>query len=269
LAELTDLLITPAPEIERVALAIAQDACPGLDPRRYLRELDGWSEGLRAPLARRADLDGRCEALVDLVYRGLGFRNVQEDGGPPEGYLLNEVIDRREGFALSLGIVLVAVARRAGLPAELLGLPAEVLVRVGGREGLVIDPSSLGRRVSNSELGQRARRLLPPETRRVAITLGALDGRQTALRLLGGLQQAYESRGEHGRALVACDRLVDITTDPRHRRDRGLHALALGANRAAAADLEAYLGAEPDAPDAKQIQAWLRHALGTRWRSLQ
>ena len=269
MAELTELLITPAPEIERVALAIARDAYPGLDPVRYLRQLEAWATALRPLLGLVGDLEGWGAALARYLYRGLGFRCEAEQGCAPRCLQLNEVMDRRRGTPLGVTVVLMALGRRAGLDVEALGLPRHLLVRLGGASGLVLDPAHLGRRVSASELGRLARQLLPAEARGSAIALGAIDARQVALRLLAALQRAYEQRGEHGNALVVCDRLVDLTNDPRHRRDRGLHALALGANRSAAADLEAYLGAEPDAPDARQIQLRLRQALSTSWQSLQ
>jgi regulator of sirC expression with transglutaminase-like and TPR domain len=78
--------------------------------------------------------------------------------------------------------------------------------------------------------------------------------------MLFNLQQIHERRGDHARALVVCDRLVDLTDAAFHRRDRGTHALALGSSRVAARDLESYLSERPDAHDADKIRELLEQA---------
>ena len=84
-----------------------------------------------------------------------------------------------------------------------------------------------------------------------------VGARAVAVRMLANLKNSHERRGDHARALVVCDRLVDLTGAPEPRRDRGMHALALGAVEAAAADLRAYLNGRPDAKDAGKVAATL------------
>lgn len=59
-----------------------------------------------------------------------------------------------------------------------------------------------------------------------------VGARAVAVRMLANLKNSHERRGDHARALVVCDRLVDLTGAPELRRDRGMHALALGAMEA-------------------------------------
>ena len=79
-----------------------------------------------------------------------------------------------------------------------------------------------------------------------------------AVRILANYRNAYVRLHDHARALLACDALVELTRAPEARRDRGLHALALGAMAAAQADLEAYLEERPTADDVEGVHAALR-----------
>ena len=62
--------------------------------------------------------------------------------------------------------------------------------------------------------------------------------------------------GDDVRALWVVDRLLILAPDDlAERRDRGLVVARLGGSAAALADLEAYLAAIPDAPDAGEVRA--------------
>ena len=80
------------------------------------------------------------------------------------------------------------------------------------------------------------------------------------IRMLANLKHTHSRRGEHALAMVACDRLVDLTQAPEHRRDRGLLASSLGSFATAVADLEAYVEARPSARDLVTVTATLRRA---------
>ena len=86
------------------------------------------------------------------------------------------------------------------------------------------------------------------------------------VRMLVNLKHAHERRQDHSRALVVSDRLVDVTASATFRRDRGLHALALGASAAAIEYLEAYLGEVGTPPDEVAVRRALARARG-RWTS--
>jgi regulator of sirC expression with transglutaminase-like and TPR domain len=155
-------------------------------------------------------------------------------------------------------VVLMALGRRVGILVEGVGFPGHFLVRIGGPDGDLVDPFSEGNVVERSELSQIAGRLL--DERALATVLEPVDLRVIAVRMLFNLQHIHERRGDHAQALLVCDRLVDLAAAPFHRRDRGLHALALGATSAAIADFEAYLETHPDADDRDRIVTLLEGA---------
>ena len=79
--------------------------------------------GHEAPLAARVD------ALNRYLFNELGFFGNREHYDDPRNSCLNEVLDRRTGIPITLALVYIEVARRAGLRAEGVNFPGHFLVR--------------------------------------------------------------------------------------------------------------------------------------------
>jgi regulator of sirC expression with transglutaminase-like and TPR domain len=264
---LRDLLAQPDTPVERAALLLARDAYPGLSVDAYLAELDRLAAPLRPRLAAARTPSAQAAALGTYVYDELGFKGDEETYYDARNSYLNEVIDRRAGIPITLAVVLLALGRRAGVALEGIGFPGHFLVRLGGPSGVYLDPFFRARVLSPDALERLAKRALGNEARVAPEHLAPVGPAAMVVRMLTNLKAIYESRKEHARALVVCDRLVDLTGLPEQRRDRGLHAIALGAFAGGVTDLEAYLAARPEAADAVRVRASLeqaraRHAAG-------
>jgi regulator of sirC expression with transglutaminase-like and TPR domain len=83
------------------------------------------------------------------------------------------------------------------------------------------------------------------------------------------LKRIHEARGDFRSLLLVCDRLVDLTDAPEHRRDRGVAAYHLGSFQAASDDLFAYVDHCADAPDAWQVAAAAERARSRSTSNLQ
>jgi regulator of sirC expression with transglutaminase-like and TPR domain len=125
---------------------------------------------------------------------------------------------------------------------------------------VLVDPFADGRDIDASHLDRLSARFLGGPGRVVREHLAPVDARSMIVRLLVNLKHAHERRSAHAPALVACDRLVDLTNAVEFRRDRGMHALALGAGRAAIADLEAYLAESSGPPDQVEVERAIARA---------
>lgn len=261
-SELLVALAEPTP-IETLALIVAKDEYPALSVESWLGRLDE----LAAPLASEAGLgvaelapEDQAEALRRLVYEELGFRGNADDYYDPRNSYLNEVIERRSGIPITLAAVLMAIGRRAGIEVDGIGFPGHFLVRVGGSRGVYVDPFFDGRVVGESALERLAERFLGSASRLRPEHLHVVSPRSIVVRMLVNLKHAHERRHDHARALVVSDRLVDVTASVTFRRDRGLHALALGASAAAIEDLEAYLGGASEPADEHAVRRALARA---------
>jgi regulator of sirC expression with transglutaminase-like and TPR domain len=257
---LRDLLAQTDAPIEHAALLIARDAYPDLSIEASLAELDRLAAPLQARLAAATTPHGQAAVLGTYLYDELGFRGDEETYYDPRNSYLNQVLARRTGIPITLAVVLIALGRRAGLTIEGVGFPGHFLVRIGGPDGVYVDPFFSARVLSTEALERLLRRTLGSGARLEPEYLDASDTHAMAVRMLMNLKAIYESRKEHARALVVCDRLVDLTGLPERRRDRGRHAIALGAYAGGVMDLEAYLSACPDAVDASHVRAALEQA---------
>jgi regulator of sirC expression with transglutaminase-like and TPR domain len=263
-------LAEDVPRIEEVALAVAADVYPGLNAAHWLTELDRIADPIVHAVAHERGTRAKSRILNERLFDELGFRGNEQSYYDPRNSYLNEVLERRVGIPISLAVVMMAVGRRVGLPIEGVGFPGHFLVRVGGARGHFADPFHAGKILSRDELVSLAERFevharggdskgeLDPEV--LGTYLRPVDERAIAVRMLANLKHSFERAGDSARALVVCDRLVDVTDEPHHRRDRGKHALALRAHRAARIDFAAYLRAVPNAGDAEEIQSLLRRA---------
>ena len=249
LAELIDDDSVP---LEELALAVTTrfERAPIEAVRGALDEL---AAGVALPDAPAA----AAEALASHLHGRHRFRGATEDYYDPRHSDLAYLLEARRGLPLTLSLLYIAVARRAGREIEPIGFPGHFLVRHGGPGGVHQDPFHGGRLLDDAALAQLGARFLGHASRLEAEHLLPIGRKALAVRMLANLRNAHRRRGDAARALLACDLLVDVTGAPEARRDRGLHALELGAVAADREDLEAYLEARPRARDAERVRAAL------------
>lgn len=240
--------------VELVALRIARDEYPLLAVHDELQKIDALAKPLLSAAAAATDAEAQATILSSYVYDRLGFHGNEDNYYDPRNSYLNDVMQRRTGIPISLAVLLMAIGRRVGIEVEGIGFPGHFLVRIGGADGVLLDPFRGGRRMTHDGLHQLAGKVLPNPEHVSQSYLAPVDLRAMSIRMLINLKLAHERRGDHARALVACDRLYDLTRSAYFRRDRGLHALALGASQAAAADLHAYLAQSPNAADVGYVR---------------
>jgi len=258
--DLARLLRTADPPLDRAALLVARDARPELDVEAYLGRLDALAQPLEHLVREMPSPVAQAEALERHLGTQLGFRGNTDDYYDARNSYLDQVIDRRLGIPISLAALWISVGRRVGVRIDGVGFPGHFLARIGGPDGVYVDAFAGGRTLAQADLSALARRFLGGSAHVRPEHLAPVPTRAIVVRMLLNLKGIYEQRRDHAAALVACDRLVDLVGSAEHRRDRGLHALALGAVEAADADLRAYLEARAGAPDVAAIEATLDRA---------
>lgn len=247
---------------EAAALLIARDARPSLDVAGQLARLDELAEPLAGLGSDTRDPRDQAAALAAHLHGTLGFHGNETAYYDARNSYLDEVLRRRTGIPISLAVVYAAVGRRVGVAVDGVGFPGHFLARVGGPEGVLVDPFHQGESLERPALRRLARRVLGNRPLRPEHT-APVSLRPLIVRMLLNLKRVHENDRDHARALVVTDRLVDLTDAPVFRRDRGLHALALGAHAQASEDLQAYLAeAAVDADDRAAVGAALKRATG-------
>jgi regulator of sirC expression with transglutaminase-like and TPR domain len=219
-------------ELEHLALLLAEPEHPGLDVQGYLNKLNVMGELARIKLKScrgQAPAD-RILPILRLLYEELGFHGNVANFYDPQNSFLNHVIDRRTGNPLSLAVVLLAVCRRASVPAHGVSFPGHFLVRAAKASGEIatIDPID-GKLLTYSALhglyesatgdpGEIDEQYLQPATHR-----------QILLRMLTNLRAIYELRGEQDRLRFVLERiaLLSPSEEVRRRLDSVISAVAL------------------------------------------
>lgn len=194
-----------------------------------------------------ASVRDQIEALNALLYEEEGFHGNTERYDDPRNTFLDDVLERRTGIPISLAVVYMEVARRAGVTVEGVNFPGHFLLRVPARRDgeprdLIVDPFHDGRLLSEADCRQLLRRHLGDDAAYDARLLAPASTRQILVRLLTNLKRLYVGLRSFAQARSAVDLLVLL--DPLalgELRDRGLLAYHLHDFPAALRDLEAYL----------------------------
>jgi regulator of sirC expression with transglutaminase-like and TPR domain len=262
--QLIDMVARPEGEVDlaRASLLVACDEYPELEVDRYLRRLDGMAEGLQGRVGGPA-----AEVVAGLnhvLFEEEGFRGNTREYYDPRNSFLNDVLDRRTGIPITLSTVYIAVGRRAGVAVHGVGLPGHFVVRVSsaGQDALV-DPFHGGTVLTRQDCQDRLDRIYGGRVRLAADMLAPCPIRAVLTRTVRNLKAIYLKADDHERALRSAELLVLLNPDaPEERRDRGLVLAALDCYALAAQDLEAYVAAAPQAPEAGQVRARIAQLRG-------
>ena len=254
----TRVALSPDPDLAIAALMIARLEYPGLDAGPYIEELDamGRDAAVRVALATPGHdtppgIDpqayARVAALNDYLFREQRFVGNTAHYEDPRNTFLNEVLDRRTGIPITLALVYMEVARRAGIPAEGVNFPGHFLVRCPMRPGrerdLIIDAFHAGALLSEDVCLQ----LLRKHAGEGAVWDDAhLRSRATKpqilTRMLVNLKRVYVQMYSFPQARDLTELLLAVDPSATHElRDRGLLAYQLNDFSAALRDLQDYL----------------------------
>src|SRR4051794_21855067 len=111
----------PGTALAHAALVIATIEYPQLVPEPYLNQLDAMGAAAAKAIANhvQATTDRSTlscvRALNAYLFEEVGLVGNREHYEDPRNSCLNEVLDRRTGIPITLAVVYMEVARRAGL----------------------------------------------------------------------------------------------------------------------------------------------------------
>jgi len=257
--QLEELLGRPDPEVglAEAALLVAAQEYDGLDVRAYQVRLDEMGRALRARLEDEPRPERAVMALNHYLFQELGFKGNTEQYYDARNSYLNEVLDRRTGIPITLSLVYMEVARRAGLDVEGVGLPGHFVVRVQTpARGLLVDPFHGGTLLSEKDCQERLDRIFSGKVKLEPKMLRRCGHKEMIERVLRNLKAIHLRDEDKLRALRAVDLLLALAPgSAEDLRDRGVLYASLDCYAAAARDLESYLALAPRAKDAEELAA--------------
>jgi regulator of sirC expression with transglutaminase-like and TPR domain len=242
----------PGDGLAPAALVIARLEYPRLDPEPSLRQLDAMGESARLRLERRVSEPGdrsvlaRIRVLNEYLFEELRFTGNIERYEDPRNSCLNEVLDRRTGIPLTLSVVYMEVARRAGLEVDGINFPGHFLVRCAdaerGERGLIIDPFHEGTLLTEHDCRALLERHAGPDIPFSRTLLTPATRQQILVRMLLNLKRIYVQMRSFPQARVVTELLLALTPSALSElRDRGLLAYHLNDVTGALRDLQTYL----------------------------
>lgn len=245
--------------LDLAALAVSALENPDVDVDGALRALDALAARVMA-LCPNGSILQKLQALRRVLGDEEGLRGNTERYHAPENSFLERVLERKLGLPISLSIVYLEVARRAGIPLFGVSFPGHFLVAAEIDEGrkLVLDPFDGGQLLTETGCEDLLARVAPQVKFSPKLLVPA-PVKSIAYRMLNNLKRAYLDKGEGERALKVVDLMLALAPDhPGELRARAAILSALGAYRAALVDVERCLELSPDAPDHQSLQMTAR-----------
>jgi regulator of sirC expression with transglutaminase-like and TPR domain len=255
--ELERALNAPGHDLAPAALAIARIEYPSLEAAPYLAELDRMAVQAAARIAGAGHtLEDAVRAFNEYLYDEAGFSGNRDRYDDLRNSFLNEVMDRRTGIPISLAVVYLEVARRAGLRIDGINFPGHFLLRAPAQDGygrqgsedVIIDPFHGGALLSELDCRQLLRQHVGVEAAYDAALLSPATRHDIVVRMLVNLKRLYVRMRSFPQARLVSTLL--LAADPSavsELRDRGLLAYHLQDFAAALHDLEQYLRLAPKA----------------------
>jgi regulator of sirC expression with transglutaminase-like and TPR domain len=239
--------------LAQAALVIARIEYPRLDPIPYLARLDAMGDAARRRIeehvAETGDTSpaGRVKALNAYLFDEQGFVGNREKYEDPRNSCLNEVLERRTGIPITLSLLYIEVASRAGIRMDGVNFPGHFLVRcpdmIGtGARGIIIDPFHGGALLSEHDCRLLLQRHVGTEVAFDRSLLAPATRPQILVRMLLNLKRIYVHMRSFPQAREITEMLLGLNPSALSElRDRGLLAYHLNDLATALRDLQTYL----------------------------
>lgn len=246
-------------DLAHVALLIAAEEYPQLDPAPYLQRLDYYAERVKDRLADESAAPVLLSEISKVLFEDEAFKGNADAYYDPRNSYLNDVLDRRLGIPITLSIIYLEVGWRLGVPLEGVNFPGHFLVRYQGEAlRLLVDPFQGGTIRFEDEAQDLLDRVYGGTVKLQTEYLRGADKRDVLVRLLSNLKTVHLNTRDDERALAAAERILILRPDSAEDvRDRGMLLARRGRIAEAVAELEHYLDVLPAAPDAQRIRMLL------------
>jgi len=242
----------PGTSLAQAALVIARIEYPRLDTGPYLSRLDAMGDTAKRRIEQRVRESGdgsvlaRVATLNSYLFDEEKFVGNREKYEDPRNSCLNEVLERRTGIPITLSLLYIEVARRAGIQVDGVNFPGHFLVRCpeagSAAAGIIIDPFHGGALLSEHDCRVLLQRHVGSE---VAFDTSLLDPAtrpQIIVRMLLNLKRIYVHMRSFPQAREVTEMLLALSPSALSElRDRGLLAYHLNDLSGALRDLQTYL----------------------------
>jgi regulator of sirC expression with transglutaminase-like and TPR domain len=192
-----------AMELDEAAMEVAALDHGDLARQAVFRQLDIWARRVHAVAGEAARGAVLLHAVNHVLFEEEKLQGDREDYYSPANSCIDMVMARRKGLPITLSVICIEVARRAGLPLSGVNLPGHFICRYDDEEGIrvMVDPFNGGRLLTEDDclrLAQEATgAVLPP----VEALFAPAPKSRIIGRMLNNLHGAYWRRGDIDKAV--------------------------------------------------------------------
>lgn len=183
-----------------------QDIAPYQD---HLAEMAQRANGLSERVENAQEL---AEFLATLMSDGYQYSGDRETYDNFSNANVMDVIDRRLGLPVTLGILYLHAAKAAGAQAYGLSFPGHFILRleIEGKTAVIIDPFNGGQSLNAADLRKILQEVDGPNARLTPEVYEPVSARDVVLRLLNNIVSRSMAKGDTNHALKVLTRMTWI-----------------------------------------------------------
>lgn len=247
-------------DIAAVALQLARVDAPAADwhaAQLHLSDIARAAVEAAAadPEADAGNLARRRAALAELLHGRFGYAGDTARYDDLSNANLLQVIARRRGLPVALGILWLHAAEAAGWQAHGVDFPGHFLVALSGRGQVVVDVFAGGRALEARDLRGLLKTFAGQAAELGRDTLAPMGKRAVLLRLQNNIKVRRLREGDLAGAVACTEDMLRLAPDAAPLwREVGLMHQRLGHITAAIASLERFLVLTPAGPQAARVK---------------
>lgn len=246
--------------LAEAALLLAACERPATALTPYRRHLAALAEEVASAADAASGITSRVVALRDVFIHRFGYLGDTEDYDDLRNANLIDVIDRRRGLPVALGIILIHAVRCNGGRADGLNFPSHFFVRMEALgQRAIVDPFDGLRRMETPDLRRRLKELVDEDAEIRPEHYEAVSDRDVLVRLQNNIKLRALAAGDLRRTLHVLETLTAIA--PQRVEFWWETALAhdrLGNTGSAIGVLESWLRRDDQGPHSARLKDLLR-----------
>ena len=196
--------------LAEAALALAAREMPGASPDSYLAHLEELATAVGIESRDGGDsLAARCNALSRVLHENFGYAGDRQSYDDLQNANLMQVIDRRKGLPIALGILHIHCGRSLGWDICGLNFPGHFLIRLDdGPRRMILDPFAGGREVDVAGLRALLKSTHGPDAELSPAHYAPASNRDILIRLQNNRKVRLIKAEQFAEALVAVEDML-------------------------------------------------------------
>tara|TARA_B100000676_G_scaffold169073_1_gene166301 strand:- start:11727 stop:12578 length:852 start_codon:yes stop_codon:yes gene_type:complete len=160
---------------------------------------------------KKATLDNKINCLQEIIVTNRGYIGDRDTYDDPQNANMINIIERRKGLPVGLGIIYLDVAHRLGWQATGINFPGHFLIRLEhNSKRKIIDPFNNGIERDTPDLRQILKQINGMDSELLPQHSCSLSSRETLIRLLNNIKFRAISSNNLKRAIQIMERMILI-----------------------------------------------------------